>query len=212
MAPLFTRSSARHFGSVALLLLSLAGCLGQAQGSRGPQEFKSEMLQAAVDEAYAKLKSEDSGKNADYIPYLATVPSQLFGMCIVTADGRVFTAGDVNYSFSIQSCSKVFTLCQTLQESGDEEVFKKIGVEPSGMAFNSITALGLHGNKPINPLVNAGAMSSVSLVRAASAGQRWDKILACQSKFAGEKLQLIDEVYKSEAATNWRNRGIANIL
>src|SRR5436189_6408772 len=100
MAPLFTRASARHFGSVALLLLSLAGCLGQAQGGRGPQEFKSEMLQAAVDEAYAKLKSEDSGKNADYITYIATVPSQPFGMCIVTLDGRIFTAAGWKYRFS----------------------------------------------------------------------------------------------------------------
>src|SRR5262249_55048461 len=119
-----TSSSIRRYGSLWLLLTALAGCLGQQQGARGAQEYKSEVLQNLVDEAYAQFRSDESGKNADYIPYLATVPSQLFGMCIVTADGRVFTAGDVNYSFSIQSCSKVFTLCQTLQESGDEEVYK----------------------------------------------------------------------------------------
>jgi glutaminase len=206
------RTSAHRFSSTALLVLALASCMSQAQSGKASAEFKSEQLQSAVNEAYARFKGDESGKNADYIPYLATVPSQLYGVCIVTADGRVFTAGDVNYSFSIQSCSKVFTLCQALQESGDEEIYRKIGVEPSGMPFNSVTALGLHNGKAINPLINAGAIASVSLLRASTAGERWEKILACQSKFAGERLQLIDEVYKSEAATNFNNRGIANIL
>lgn len=89
---------------------------------------------------------------------------------------------------------------------------KKIGVEPTGMAFNSVTALGLHDNTAINPLVNAGAMASVSMVKAGTADDRWQKILANQSKFAGEPLRLIDDVYKSEADTNFRNRGIAFIL
>lgn len=172
----------------------------------------ADALQALVDEAYAHFKNDQSGKNADYIPYLAGVNSNLFGVAIATVDGHVYTAGDVNYAFSIQSCSKVFTLAQIIQESGEEEVMKKIGVEPTGMAFNSITALGLHDNQAINPLVNAGAMASVSLVKATSADDRWQKILANQSKFAGEQLQLIDDVYKSEADTNFRNRGIAFIL
>jgi glutaminase len=169
-------------------------------------------LQRVVDEAYAKFKDDNSGKNADYIPYLASVSSNLFGVAIVTADGQVFTAGDVNYSFSIQSCSKVFTMCQVMEESGEDTVFQKIGVEPTGLPFNSVVALGMFGNKAVNPLVNAGAMASVSLVKASSADERWNKILAYQSKFAGEQLKLIDEVYKSEAESNFRNRGIAWIL
>jgi glutaminase len=169
-------------------------------------------LQRLVDEAYAKFKDDKSGTNANYIPYLASVPSDLYGVAIATADGRVFTAGDVTYSFSIQSCSKVFTLAQIIQESGEEDVFKKIGVEPTGMAFNSIVALGLHDNTAINPLVNAGAIASVSMVKANGPDDRWQRILANQSKFAGEQLKLIDEVYKSEADTNFRNRGIAFIL
>jgi len=169
-------------------------------------------LQRVVDEAYAKFKDDHTGKNADYIPYLASVSSNLFGVAIVTVDGQVFTAGDVNYAFSIQSCSKVFTLCQVMQESGEDAVLQKIGVEPTGMPFNSVVALGMNNNKAINPLVNAGAMASVSLVNASSAAERWDKILAYQSKFAGEPLKLIDEVYKSESDSNFRNRGIAWIL
>ena len=169
-------------------------------------------LQRVVDNAYAKFKDDKSGKNADYIPYLAGVPSELFGVVIVTADGQVYSAGDVGYSFSIQSCSKVFTMCQVMEESGVDTVLKKVGVEPTGLPFNSVVALGLHNNSAVNPLVNCGAMASVSLVKAGSADERWAKILAYQSKFAGEQLKLIDEVYKSEAATNWRNRGMAHIL
>jgi glutaminase len=172
----------------------------------------AETLQRLVDEAHQRFVNDNSGKNADYIPYLASVPSKLFGVAIVTVDGRVYTAGDVDYSFSIQSCSKVFTLAQVMQEAGEEAVLKKIGVEPTGMPFNSIVALGLHDNKAINPLVNAGAIASVSMVKASGADDRWQKILAYQSKFAGEQLKLIDEVYKSEAESNFRNRGIAEIL
>jgi len=172
----------------------------------------SETLQHVVNEAHMLFKDDKAGKNADYIPYLASVPSNLFAVVIVTVDGRVFSSGDIDYSFSIQSCSKVFTLAQVMQESGEEDVLKKIGVEPTGLPFNSIVALGLHENQAVNPLVNAGAIASVSMVKAANAGDRWQKILVNQSKFAGESLRLIDEVYKSEADTNFRNRGIAEIL
>lgn len=182
---------------------------GAASGYATPS---AEALQAIVNDAYARFKDDKSGTNANYIPYLASVPSDLYGVAIATVDGRVYTAGDVSYSFSIQSCSKVFTLAQIIQESGEDEVLTNIGVEPTGMAFNSITAIGLHDNTAINPLVNAGAMASVSMVKANGADDRWQKILANQSKFAGEPLQLIDDVYKSEAATNFKNRGIAFIL
>jgi len=187
---------------------------GAASGLAAPSEAipSADALQNIVNEAYSRFKDDTSGTNANYIPYLASVPSNLFGVVIATVDGHVYTAGDVGYSFSIQSCSKVFTLAEIIQESGEEEVLTNIGVEPTGMAFNSVTAMGLHDNTAINPLVNAGAMASVSMVKANSADERWQKILANQSKFAGEPLQLIDDVYKSEAATNFRNRGIAFIL
>src|SRR5262249_21971582 len=146
------------------------------------------------------------------IPYLASVNSNLFGVAIATVDGKVYVAGDTDYAFSIQSCSKVFTLAQIIQESGEDEVLTNIGVEPTGLPFNSIVAIGLHDNRAVNPLVNAGAIASVSMVKATSADQRWSKILNYQSRFAGEPLSLIDEVYRSEADTNFRNRGIGFIL
>ena len=178
----------------------------------GTEPITDADLQRVVNEAYEKFKGDTSGKNADYIPYLASVPSNLFAVVIVTVKGEVFSAGDTNYAFSIQSCSKVFTLAQILEESGEKAVLEKIGVEPTGMPFNSVTALGMNNNKAVNPLVNAGAIAAVSMVQATNAEERWDKILAYQSKFAGEPLKLIDEVYKSEADSNFRNRGIAWIL
>jgi glutaminase len=208
-ATAITRTT-NHSSSTTVYLLTTGSSTGY--GPRGGALPPSESLQALVDETYARFKDDQSGKNADYIPYLASVPSDLFGVALVTVDGKVYTAGDTTYAFSIQSCSKVFTLAEIIEESGEDEVLKKIGVEPTGMAFNSITALGLHDNTAINPLVNAGAMASVSMVQAASAAERWNKILAFESAFAGEPLKLIDDVNKSEGDTNFRNRGIAFIL
>jgi len=196
--------------STTIYLMTTGSSTGY--GARSAGLPPSDSLQALVDETYAKFKDDQSGKNADYIPYLASVPSELFGIAIVTVDGKVYSAGDTGYTFSIQSCSKIFTLAEIIEESGEDEVLKKIGVEPTGMAFNSITALGLHDNTAINPLVNAGAMASVSMVQATSADERWNKILAFESAFAGEPLRLIDDVNKSEGDTNFRNRGIAFIL
>ena len=197
--------------STTIYLLTTTGSSSGA-GIRAQDVSTSETLQRVVDDAYAKFKDDNSGRNADYIPYLASVSSELFGIAIVTVDGRVFVAGDTGYAFSIQSCAKVFTLAQIIQESGEEEVLNKIGVEPTGLPFNSTIALGLHDDQPGNPLVNAGAIATVSLVQASNATDRWNKILASQSAFAGEQLQLIDEVYRSQTDTNFRNRGIAYIL
>ncbi|HTR40097.1 MAG TPA: glutaminase A [Pseudomonadales bacterium] len=209
---------------LAISLFAFTGCSQVQTTTQTPEtpvaapvptdasELSPADLQAAVDEAYAKYKDDHSGKNADYIPYLAGVDSNLFAVVIVTTDGHVYSAGDTNYLFSIQSCSKVFTMSQVMEESGPDAVLKKIGVEPTGMPFNSIVALGYYGNKAVNPLVNAGAIAAVSMVKADNAQDRWNKILAYQSKFAGEPLHLIDEVYKSESDTNFRNRGIAWIL
>ena len=134
---LTTRLSTVAVAGLLLASMTLAGLAQSAMPS-------AETLEKVAKEAYAKFKDDTSGKNADYIPYLASVPSNLFGVVIVTAAGQVFTAGDVDYSFSIQSCSKVFTMCQVMQESGEEAVFKKIGVEPTGMPFNSDGAWDAH--------------------------------------------------------------------
>jgi glutaminase len=169
-------------------------------------------VESVVREAYETFKGETNGKNADYIPYLAQVDSKLFGIAIVTADNQVLTLGDVNYSFSIQSISKVFTLALALEELGPDKVFQRIGSEPTGRPFNSVPAVVDMPTHTGNPLVNAGAIATMSLISGKDANEKWNKILAFYSKAAGEKLTLIEEVYKSEAATNAGNKALSMLL
>jgi glutaminase len=177
-----------------------------------PVAPRRQLVESVVKEAYEKFKNDSSGKNADYIPYLAQVDSKLFGIAIVTTDNQVLTMGDVNYSFSIQSISKVYSLALAMEELGPDKVFEKIGSEPTGRAFNSPIAVVDMPTHTANPLVNAGAIATVSLISGSNADEKWNKILAFYSKAAGEKLKLIDEVYKSEAATNTGNKALSYLL
>jgi glutaminase len=173
----------------------------------------AQVLGRAVQEAYDKFKDVKDGANADYIPELAKVPSELFGVAIVTARGDVYAAGDVDYAFTIQSVSKPFTAALVMQEQGSADAIRdKIGVEPTGMKFNSLLATQVVKGVSVNPLVNSGAIASVSLVKAQSAQERFDKIIKFYERLAGAKLSVIEDVYKSEAATNQRNRAHGYIL
>lgn len=169
-------------------------------------------IKAALEEAHAKFKDVKEGANASYIPALAQVPADLFGIAAVTADGQIFSVGDAAYSFAIESISKVFSMALVMEELGEKTLHDKVGADPTGLPFNSVIAVELHGGKPLSPLVNAGAMSTVSLLPAATPVERWNKLLDGYSRFAGRQLNLIDEVYTSEAATNFHNRGIAWLL
>jgi glutaminase len=178
-----------------------------------PVAPRRQLVESVVREAYDKFKTDTNGKNADYIPYLAQVDSKLFGIAIVTTDNQVLTLGDVKYSFSIQSISKVYTLALAMEELGPEQVFQKIGCEPTGRPFNSPIAVVDMPSHTGNPRVNAGAIATTSLISGSSADEKWNKILAFYSKAAaGEKLSLIDEVYKSEAATNTGNKALSYLL
>ena len=145
-------------------------------------------------------------------PYLAHVDSKLFGIAVVTTDNKVYTMGDIAYAFSIQSISKVFTLALAMQELGADKVFERVGSEPTGRPFNSVSAVVDMPTHTGNPLVNAGAIATTSLISGNDPDEKWNKILAFYGKAAGEKLTLIDEVYKSEAATNQGNRALAALL
>jgi glutaminase len=193
----------RHLALAGLIAVSAAPFLSAQDTAT---------LEKLAREAHAKFKNDTGGKNADYIPALAKVPSGLFGLTIVTVDGTVISVGDVDYPFSMQSCSKVFTMCLVMQESGDKVIFDKVNVEPTGEAFNSIRAIEEGDGRADNPFVNPGAIATVGLVKAKSAQERWDKILATYSKFAGEPLTVLEDIYRSEAETNFRNRGIAHVL
>ncbi len=169
-------------------------------------------LTKLVQEAHAKFKGVKDGKNADYIPALAKVPSHLFGVAIVTVNGDVVATGDADYAFAIESVSKPFTMARVMDEQGYEAVRDKIGVEPTGLPFNSKLALEIYKARSVNPLVNAGAIASVSMIQAKSEDERWRVVLQNLSDFAGEPLALMQDVYESEYTTSWSNRGIANLL
>lgn len=168
--------------------------------------------QRVVDEAHAKFKDVKEGANADYIPILATVPSEMFGVVIVTRDGEIYSAGEMDYEFSIQSVSKPFTASLIMAEQGPKVLREKIGVEPTGLPFNSKIALELHESRSVNPLVNAGAIAAVSLVEADSEKARWNKVMGNIEAYAGRELTVLEEVYNSEYETSWSNRAIANLL
>jgi glutaminase len=169
-------------------------------------------IKRVVGEAYAAFKDVKEGANADYIPILDTVPSDLFGIVVVTADGAVFAAGDVDYRFSIQSVSKPFTAALIMAQQGPEAVREKIGVEPTGLPFNSKIAIEIYESRSGNPLVNAGAIAAVSLVDAKDEAERWELVHDNIEGFAGAELPVLEEVYESEYETAWSNRAIANLL
>jgi glutaminase len=172
----------------------------------------SESLQKVMQEAYLKFKDVKDGATADYIPELAKVPADLFGVAIVTTKGEVFTIGDVDYAFSIQSVSKPFTAALVMQQQGAQAIADKIGLEPTGQKFNSILATQILPQVSVNPLVNSGAIASVSMVQAKNADERFNTILNFFNDLSGAKLSVIEDVYKSEAATNQRNRAHGYIL
>ncbi len=169
-------------------------------------------IQTALDAAYAKYKNLNEGKNADYIPVLARVDPNIYGIAVVTVDGKTYTAGDVKSEVSIQSISKVLTLANVLQESGAAAVRDNIGVDATGQPFNSIEAIEQHKGKEMNPLVNPGAIATTSMVKGANADEVWSKIIRTYSEFAGRQLKVDKEVYKSESETNQRNQAIAALM
>ena len=174
--------------------------------------------QGAVDAAYAKYKTLKEGKNADYIPALAKVDPNLFGIALITTDGKVYSAGDLTTEVSIQSISKVFTMSQVIQEQGADAIEKRIGVDATGARFNSIIAIESvkvvqgTGAPEMNALVNPGAISATSMVKGATADAVWAKIIGIHNDFAGRQLKVLQDVYKSESDTNQRNQAIGALM
>jgi glutaminase len=169
-------------------------------------------IDSALSTAHAAYKGLQEGKNADYIPALAKVPSHLFGIALVTVDGDVHTVGDVNELFSIQSISKVFTMAEVMQESGEKVVEEGVGVDATGDVFNSIVAIEKFKGHEMNALVNPGAIATTSMVQGGKADAVWAKIIGIHSDFAGRKLEVNQEVYKSESDTNQRNQAIGMLM
>lgn len=166
----------------------------------------------AIDSAHQAGIAASGGKNADYIPFLAKVPDDLFGIAIITAEGQCFKRGHSDYRFALESISKVVTLALVMENIGAGAVKDKLGDSPTGLPFNSVQAIELHDGKTLSPLVNAGAIAAASLVPGDDAESCWAKILDMQRQFAGRSIELSDEVNRSEQDTNFHNRAIAWLL
>lgn len=162
--------------------------------------------------AHDRSREYDTGDVADYIPALATVDPELFGVCVAQVDGGIHTAGDADVLFSIQSISKAFVYALVCEELGHEAVRERIGVNNTGLAFNSVVAIELNDGHPMNPMVNAGAIATTALMPGGTPDEQWEAVLSGLSRFAGRRLELDRDVYESEAATNQRNRAIARLL
>jgi glutaminase len=175
-------------------------------------DFDREAIAAAVKKAHARYGSAPGGANASYIPYLASVPAALAGVAVVTVDGQLFAAGDSHYAFAIESISEVCSLALALEQCGTDDIEKKISADAGRLSFNSVTTLELHGDRPLGPLVNAGALTMISMIEATDAQDRWAQILAMQCRLAGRRIERSDEVDQSEQATNDHIRALAASL
>jgi glutaminase len=173
-------------------------------------------INAAMKAAYDKYKDIKEGANADYIPALAKVDSKIYGIALVTTDGKVYTTGDIKSEVSIQSISKVFTLAKVIEEQGPDAIASTIGVDATGMRFNSIIAIEMAqkmlGGPEMNSLVNPGAIATTAMVKGANRDEIWKSILSFYSDFAGRPLSVNQEVFKSEADTNQRNQAIGMLM
>ena len=168
-------------------------------------------IQAHLAELHGRLAGTHRGELASYIPELAKADPQWFGICLVTMDGVAYAVGDADKLFTIQSVSKPFVYATALTDRGQPFVAGKVGVEPSGDAFNSIS-LDPQTGAPFNPMINAGAIATTSLVAGDTTEAQWQRIESSISAFVGRDIRVDESVYRSESATGFRNRAIAWML
>ncbi len=171
-----------------------------------------ERAQSLVLETHRRFRTVSEGEKAAYIPALAAVPADCFGICVAGTSGNLYVAGDADYAHTIQSVSKPFVFALICQAIGEDEARLRLGVNSTGLPFNSVIAVERASGGLTNPMVNAGAIATSSLAPGATADAKWEFIRGGLSRFAGRELAIDEEVYRSEAAANQRNRGIANLL
>jgi glutaminase len=171
-----------------------------------------EQVQRLVAGAHARFRSNTDGVNSQVYPALARVPSDLFGVCVVASSGNVYAAGDTDFEFSIMSVSKPFLFAHICELIGPDAARERLGANSTGLPFNSLAAIERSLDGRTNPMVNAGAIATTSLVPGETAAEKWRFIHNGLSRFAGRELPLNDEVYASASETNFRNRGIARML
>ncbi len=168
-------------------------------------------IRQIIEEVFQRHRKLTDGTLPDYIPELTRANPDWFGIAITTVDGRQYIMGDASIEFSIQSVSKPFVYGLALDANGLDAVRKRIDVEPSGEAFNSISLKPGTG-QPRNPMINAGAIAATGMIAAGSLAERFQAIQTRFGDFAGRPLRLDDGIYRSESSTGFRNRAIANLL
>jgi glutaminase len=171
-----------------------------------------EFITALVAEAHERFKTNTEGENSQVYPALARLPSDLFGVCVAGTSGKIYGVGDSDYEFSIMSVSKPFVSALVCQEIGAKEVREKVGANATGLPFNSLAAVERNGDGRTNPMVNAGAIATTSLVPGATAWAKWQFIHEGLSRFAGRSLAVNEEIYACASETNYRNQSIARLL
>jgi len=168
-------------------------------------------IDGLMSSAYARHLPNRSGAVADYIPELARADAEKFGVAIATVDGAIRSIGDAEQPFTIQSVSKAFVYCLALELVGRDAMLERVGVEPSGDAFNAIY-FDPRTDRPFNPMVNAGAITVAGIIHDVAGAGAFDLVLDKLSQAAGRKLDMDEAVYRSEAETGHRNRAIAHLL
>jgi glutaminase len=181
----------------------------EQERDRTPQH--SHFFQKYLEDLYLKYKSLREGAVASYIPELAKVEPDLFSICVITVDGQVYPVGDYNQLFTIQSISKVFVYGMALEEHGRDYVLTKVGVEPTGEAFNSII-LDERSKRPYNPMVNAGAIATTSLIKGSGPTERLKRMLDMFQRYIAHEIFVDISVFMSERTTGHRNRGMAHLM
>lgn len=175
--------------------------------------IKLSEIKNALESSFNEVKNLSGGKNANYIPYLANIDSNLFGLSLTLTDGTSFNYGDTEYKFGIESVSKVPTAILAMIQHTPQGVLEKIGADATGLPFNSIFALLLENDHPSTPLVNAGAISACSMVAPqGDSRDKWKAITENITALCASAPVLIDELYESETATNFNNHAIAWLL
>ena len=169
-------------------------------------------IKQTIHDLYQKYKHVTDGKNADYIPELATINPAFFGIAIATVDGKIYAIGDAGVPFAIESISKPFVYGLALQDLGETIVTQKVGLNATGRHFNSLIAIEDSTDHRQNPLVNAGAIQVTSLIQGKNSNDKWQRVLSFIQQLSDGKPYLGQRVYESEAATNQHNRTIAELL
>ena len=172
----------------------------------------ADRVRALVAAAYERFRTNDEGEVSNVYPSLAIVDPNTFGLCVTSASGESFAIGDADLEFTIMSVSKPFVFALMCDAVGAEIVRERIGVNATGMPFNSVTAVELGTGGRTNPMVNSGAIATTSLTPGSTTDEKWDFIRDGLSSFAGRELVLDDEIFASASATNFRNRAIADLM